>query len=65
MNYSVLFRRIFGAQLTNEKMVELLHFVETNNGKMSFLIVIVFLQNKLFFLHSIDENINYKGISSF
>jgi hypothetical protein len=38
MNYSVSFRRIFGTKLSNEKMAELLHFVEKikNNDKREF-----------------------------
>jgi hypothetical protein len=47
MNYSVSFRSIFGTNLSNEKMAELLHFVETDNGKMILLIVIVF-EKKMF-----------------
>jgi len=60
MNYSVSFRSIFGTKLSNEKMAELLKFVETDNGKMILLIVIVFRKKNV--LHYIVGNINYKGI---
>jgi hypothetical protein len=65
MNHSILFRHIFGPQLSNEKMMELLQFVKTNNGKIIFLVVIIFLQGNILFLHHIDGHIDYKGKCSF